>query len=237
MPVNPQKPIFNRIKMLNWYDWMKYIQAVIIFAIAFVWIGVAATISILSMILVGLTFAATMFSVGYLIIKNSKFAHGFVLFCCGWWLYYVVKFGRVFWDFPRFDDVIVLICAAISVLCLIYLFANPKIKMPQKNTTMISFSVLCFWAFLFGASIVVFGTMDDIEDVVRKECIENKISRGYPKAFARAYCAGPSFGCVEKIYEENCEPDIKCCFATIEEDKKWNYLDYDEQGNKITQRP
>lgn len=99
--MNPQKQIFNRIKMLNWYDWMKYIQAVIIFAIAFVWIGVAATISILSMILVGLTFAATMFSVGYLIIKNSKFAHGFVLFCCGGVAVLCGKIWQSFLGFPK----------------------------------------------------------------------------------------------------------------------------------------
>lgn len=53
------------------------------------------------------------------------------------------------------------------------------------------------------------------------------------KKFATEYCWGEGRGCVEKGYEENCEVGLKCCFATIEEDKKWNYLDYDEKGNRI----
>lgn len=53
------------------------------------------------------------------------------------------------------------------------------------------------------------------------------------KKFATEYCCGEGRGCVEKGYEENCEVGLKCCFTTIEEDKKWNYLDYDEKGNRI----
>ena len=50
---------------------------------------------------------------------------------------------------------------------------------------------------------------------------------------AKEYCRDISWGCARgRIYEENCNPEVKCCFVTIEEDKKWNYLDYDENGNK-----
>lgn len=66
-----------------------------------------------------------------------------------------------------------------------------------------------------------------------KECIATKIEKGYPEDFAEKYCKDISWGCARgRVYEENCNPEVKCCFVTIEEDKKWNYLEYDKNGNK-----
>ena len=73
----------------------------------------------------------------------------------------------------------------------------------------------------------------DYEYEIEEECVAKKIAKGYPKDFAKKYCYGEGLGCIEKEYVENCEVGLKCCFATIEEDQKWNYLDYDEFGNKI----
>lgn len=88
--------------------------------------------------------------------------------------------------------------------------------------------------FTFGILLAPFvPDDDDFLYEIAKECIETKISKGYTEEFAREYCFGAGEGCTEKVYAENCEVDFKCCFATIEEDKKWNYLDYDENGNKI----
>lgn len=74
---------------------------------------------------------------------------------------------------------------------------------------------------------------DDYEFAIENECIEEKIARGYPADFAREYCFGPGQGCVSMAYVENCEVGLKCCFATVDEDRKWNYLEYDDQGKKI----
>ena len=65
------------------------------------------------------------------------------------------------------------------------------------------------------------------------EEITKKIEEGYPREFARQYCVESSLGCLGRKYKEDCDPEVFCCFKTVEEDKKWNYLDYDEQGNKI----
>lgn len=70
---------------------------------------------------------------------------------------------------------------------------------------------------------------------IEHECIEAKIAQGYPADFAREYCFGPGQGCVSKAYVENCEVGLKCCFATVEEDMRWNYLEYDAQGKKIAE--
>lgn len=70
---------------------------------------------------------------------------------------------------------------------------------------------------------------------IEQKCIETKIAQGYPEDFAREYCFGPGQGCVSKAYVENCEVGLKCCFATVAEDMRWNYLEYDAQGNKIAE--
>ena len=101
---------------------------------------------------------------------------------------------------------------------------------------------ICFWVLFLGAMILAFGYMaknvpdDDGEwnESLAKECIATKIEKGYPEDFAEKYCKDISWGCARgRVYEENCDPEVKCCFVTIEEDKKWNYLEYDKNGNKI----
>lgn len=91
----------------------------------------------------------------------------------------------------------------------------------------------------YGAIFTLLGYMsyvdfkyDKMMEQIQKDCIETKISKGYPKDFAEEYCSTAGEGCVEKGYEENCRVGVICCFATIEEDKKWNYLDYDKNENK-----
>ena len=71
------------------------------------------------------------------------------------------------------------------------------------------------------------------EQQIAEECITQRIEKGYTHDFVYKYCTEISRYCRARIYEENCNPEVKCCFTTIEEDKKWNYLDYDESGNKI----
>lgn len=94
--------------------------------------------------------------------------------------------------------------------------------------------ILAFGAAFIGLDILLFS-FNSIEDEIRKQCIETKISRGYPKDFAKEYCLGPGNGCIEKVYSTDCDETIHCCFESIEDDKKWNYLNYDESGNPIHQ--
>lgn len=224
--------IFNNIKSWHWYDWLKYIQATVAFILAFICLGVAVPIGISATILCTITFFVLLISVGYLIIKDSKFAHCFVILVCIWQAY-VIYFYGVFRDFPNLTDIFTLCVLTVSVVCLIHLMINKKIKSVKNTVAVISYIILGYWTLIIGAEIIIFDSEPDIKFVIQKECIETKIAKGYPKEFAREYCAGPGYGCVEKFYDKNCEADIKCCFATIAEDKKWNYLDYDEHGNKI----
>lgn len=81
--------------------------------------------------------------------------------------------------------------------------------------------------------LVGYITTPDYKDIVYDECIELRKKEGYSEDFSRKYCFGPSRGCEKKLYSKDCNPELYCCFVTIEEDKEWNYLDYDEKGNKI----
>ena len=72
----------------------------------------------------------------------------------------------------------------------------------------------------------------DIVGYYYEECIKLRKTEGYPEDLSREYCSGPSAGCEKRVYSENCNQEVYCCFATIEEDKKWNYLDYDKNRNK-----
>ena len=229
--------ILNSIKSWHWYDWLKYIQATIIFIIAFIFLGTAATIGLVEIIFATVTYFAMLISAGYLIIKDSKFAHCFVLLFCGYMLAYAVYFIGAFRDFPNVADICLMGFFAVSAICLIHLLLNKQIKLVKNAAASMAFGILVCWTLIIGTGTIFLGTEPDIEQLIHKDCIETKIAKGYPKEFAREYCAGPAHGCVEKFYEENCEPDIKCCFATIEEDKKWNYLEYDEHGNKIIINP
>ena len=96
--------------------------------------------------------------------------------------------------------------------------------------------IFAFHSFVSGIIIgmSIYSGNEDFILTLSKECIEQKIEKGYPEDFANKYCKDISWGCRGRVYEENCNPEVKCCFVTIEEDKKWNYLDYDENGNKIT---
>lgn len=95
-------------------------------------------------------------------------------------------------------------------------------------------AVILFVVFSFFVPIPFPDDDGEWNEQLATECIAKKIEKGYPKDFAKEYCKNISWGCARgRIYEENCNPEVKCCFVTIEEDKKWNYLDYDENGNKI----
>lgn len=110
-----------------------------------------------------------------------------------------------------------------------------KKKLALWETALIWFYCLLVGLILMGClrgCMELAGVVPDYEDEIEEECVATKIEKGYPEKFAKEYCWGEGKGCVEKGYVENCEVGLKCCFATIEEDKKWNYLDYDENGNK-----
>ena len=77
---------------------------------------------------------------------------------------------------------------------------------------------------------MLFPTMNTRQ---KKNVLQKRQQKDTQKILQKKYCYGEGLGCIEKEYVENCEVGLKCCFATIEEDKKWNYLDYDEIGNKI----
>ncbi len=105
----------------------------------------------------------------------------------------------------------------------------------MKNIGIFLIVTLAFGAAFIGLDILLFG-FNSIEDEIRKQCIETKISRGYTEDFAKEYCLGPGNGCIEKVYSTDCDATIHCCFESIEEDKKWNYLNYNDSGNPINQQ-
>ena len=225
--------MLNNIKSWQWYDWSKNIQATIAFTVALVCVGYAATIGILEFFLAAITVFAILTAAGYLIIKDRKLAHCFVIFICACWVSCAIYADAVFRDVPNFSDICILCFATMSVINLLYLLFHKQTTLVKNTAGAIAAVVLGFWTLLIGAGTMMELFEPDIEYTIHKACIETKIAKGYPKEFAREYCAGPGYGCVEKFYENNCDADTKCCFATIAEDKKWNYLDYDERGNKI----
>lgn len=77
--------MLNNIKSWQWYDWSKNIQAAIAFTVALVCVGYAATIGILEFFLAAITVFAILTAAGYLIIKDRKLAHCFVIFICACW--------------------------------------------------------------------------------------------------------------------------------------------------------
>ena len=112
----------------------------------------------------------------------------------------------------------------------------------MKKMSLWKYILICFFSLFMLAMIMAFDNLiknfpdDDGEwnEKLSKECIAMKVEKGYPEDFANEYCKDISWGCARgRVYEENCDPEVYCCFATIEEDKKWNYLGYDENGNKI----
>lgn len=46
-----------------------------------------------------------------------------------------------------------------------------------------------------------------------EDCIELREKEGYPKELLHEYCSGPSAGCEKRVYFENCNQEVCCCFA------------------------
>ncbi len=238
------KQLVAHIKLWGWYEWVKYILAGLLFGL-----GVClAVFSVcdsgtrwLTFLTIGFFLVLPIFAIARLICRDYRLPYIVLIFLCGVGLYWSLQGLGVFYDnFPRLIDVIDIILIIVSVICLIKTTRNTRAR---KNTcsdilSKISFVIACVWCGLILLGMFVFSSMPD-EDSLRleiaRECVETKVAAGYPRDFAREFCLGPSEFCAGRTYSENCDPELYCCFATVAEDKKWNYLDYDDRGNKISE--
>ena len=149
------------------------------------------------------------------LLSNPLFCIGIFLLCV---LLLVVFFKlNIFWN----------IFFIPLLLFVLFVFAVVLRYLKNYRIPYIFIILLCLLSISFKSCDGYWWDSDDYDYQAYKECVAKKIEKGYPESFARDYCEHIKY-CIKKEYEENCNPEIYCCFMTIEEDKKWNYLDYDE---------
>ena len=243
------KKLFSDIKSWGWYEWVKYLLAsffigfVVVFTVFALYMVITEAdftfdyTVILGVIVFGL-YGALLFSpflsIAYLIIKDYRLPHIILIVLNGIGVYLSV--AKNMWDWVSVVNIVLII---MSTLCIYKITAKKKPKSKaetEDGLSIASLAVILFWIIYlpFMIMLAIQFPDSDFELETEAKCIETKIAKGYPEDFANKYCKDISSGCLRgRVYEENCDPEVKCCFATIEEDKKWNYLDYDENGNKV----
>lgn len=242
------KKLFSNIKSWGWYEWLKYLLAtflvgfVMVCAVFALYMGItdpdfAFDYTIILGAIVFVLFGAFVFSpflsIAYLIIKDYRLPHIILIVLNGIGVYLSV--AKNMWDWVSVVNIVLII---MSTLCIYKITAKKKPKSKaetEDGLSIASLAVILFWIIYspFMIMLAIQFPDSDFELETEAKCIETKIAKGYPEDFAKEYCYGPSKGCEGRVYSNDCNPEIYCCFATIEEDKKWNYLDYDESGNKI----
>ncbi len=240
------KTFLQNIKLWGWYDWLKYLLAtflvglVMLFAIFALYMGItdpdfAFDYTIILAAIVFVLFGAFVFSpflsIAYLIIKDFRLPHIILIILNGIGVYQSAVENM--WDYVSVVNIVFIL---VSMLCIYKITVQKKPKKKDKTEdtlSILSLVVIVFWMIWLPFVLIMGAQFPDSDFEIEEECVATKIEKGYPQKFAKEYCWGEGRGCVEKGYEENCEVGLKCCFATIEEDKKWNYLDYDKEGKKI----
>lgn len=236
------KKFYADIKLWGWYDWIKYILASSLFIL-----GVCLAVGLAFLpgydsggILIKPILLLPIFAIAWLIHRDYRLPYILLILLGGLGISWSWQGLGVFYDnFPRLIDIINIVLIIISVLCITKITINKRNGQNVRNGILskISVFIVCVWTALVLLGISVFSSMPDDDNLrieIARECIQTKIADGYPRDFAREYCLGVSEFCTSRNYSENCNPELYCCFTTIAEDMKWNYLDYDEQGNKIT---
>ena len=66
--------------------------------------------------------------------------------------------------------------------------------------------------------------VDDLEWQMYQECVELRTQMGYPADEVKEFCSEISWGCSDKVYAVDCNPELFCCLDDIDVHKKWNYL-------------
>ncbi len=233
--------LFPNIKSWGWYGWVKYLMTGLFLfgAIRLTIFSVSQSFSehdLWEITFLIPLFVLPMLSCAWLIIKDYRLPYIVCMIFGSMMLFHSVKVLGVYTDtFPDSLDIFDITLTALSLVCFLKITLDKKLNQKEDHSVLSSIAV-CFitaLGILIAIGSMIFPDDDDWKFRLEKECIETKVTKGYPRDFAREYCLGAGEGCVEKGYVENCEVGLKCCFATIEEDKKWNYLDYDEIGNKI----
>lgn len=241
MPIKKSlKQLFTNIKTWGWYQWVKYLLATLCFGLG-TWLMFACLFLAFSdldmaifLLFVSCFLVLPIYAISWLVIKDFKLPHIILILISLCYAAMSLQLLGVYHDnYPRLVDIVLFAIIAMSGVCLCKLATSKNTNIEMSNLSSFSYVFAGLWGLfmvLIGGSEVMFP---DFKDMGRKECIENKVAKGYPRDFARQYCLGDGDGCIEKEYDKDCQVGVKCCFATIEEDKKWNYLEYDEQGNKI----
>ena len=239
------KTFFQNIKLWGWYEWLKYLLAGFLFVFACVmFFGVlymeiheaGIGMMFLTMIAASLFILPTL-ATSWLIVKDYRLPYVLLVIFGALGIYWSLQGLGVYYDnYPRFFDVvdIVFMIASIICFCKITFDKDVREKKDQSSLSNISIIVACGYLVMLFLGMAISKYIPDDDDWKferAKECMETRVAKGYPRDFAREYCLGPGEYC-DRTYSKDCNPEIYCCFATIEEDKKWNYLDYDEKGNK-----
>ena len=244
------KTFYTNIRSWGWYEWLKYILAgfmcvlAVILTVTMFYVAITDADTTFSLFMVGLFFlpfeVLPLLAGAWLIIKDYRLVYIPILTLCIFGIFWSLEsFGVYYTTYPRLSDVVDFAIIAASVVCLLKITFDKRIKNKSDNSKLSKISIFVVFAWIImsllglAAAQVVPDDDGEFDLATAKECITKKIEEGYPREFARQYCVESSLGCLGRKYKEDCDPEVFCCFKTVEEDKKWNYLDYDEQGNKI----
>ena len=216
----------NFIKSLSWYNRAKLFFAVIVWA----WCG---TFGGLLLRLEYLPFAVlcllAVWAPIYLIVKGRRVGYLFLLLAMGVWCVPMTVMALEYGMSVR-SFLTILILLGIMGFAIIDCIRTPVvIGRDTRSTVAIATGVMCFLASalfgLFVAGVILLGGGEDYELQMYNECVQTRTAKGYPEKEVKDFCMNVSWGCSDKVYVSDCDPDVFCCLDSIEEHKKWNYLD------------
>ena len=217
------KTLYANIKSWGWYEWVKYTIVIGLLIMCFF------VFPLLPLLLI---------SIAWLIIKDYRISHLTLIVTTVLMTMMSLRYHYDYQDtFPQIEDVIFWLFSILSVVCIYKITTKNKTKKKTAEENNMFFEaaslvVIGWYAFFIAPFVVIEARYPDYEHINYKECLKEKTAAGYPEEFVREYCYEHGRWCGIMRYSEDCEPE-HCCFMTLEEDKKWNYLDYDENGNKI----
>ena len=215
------------IKSLSWYNRVKFFFMLFVWG----WCGTfgGALIGVENLIIWALVMVV-MWMPFYLIIKAYRVGYLFLLLILSGavmpMILLLIEYGF------NWGSVITLVMyAGICVFAIVDCVRTP-VSIGAVSPTLIAVAqwgicvVAILWFGLMGMGAVLMD--DDIDDYVLQqyhECVETRTAKGYPDDEVRQFCSDISWGCADKVYSPDCDPDVFCCLDSEAEHKKWNYLD------------
>lgn len=215
------------LKSLSWYTVVKFIVLGMLGTLAIAGVvagGIDDAMTLQDRLVMGVIFLMFCFVLIYGVWRDWWVGYMSLLLMCAVVIVSGVQMAGLYHEYPRMIDICAILFFVMSLLGLIGAVVRAKRKPKKTWVGWCAYIILCIVLFMSMLAVLFFNDMDAIDEI-RADCVQTMVDKGYPRQHARDYCFGVGDGCVEKLYRPDCVVGLHCCMDSIEEYKKWYYLE------------